>query len=168
MMTVVAGVLMALGLAAEGSGAGVTIQASFRDPARRPTALFIEFTNPSPHSITITGLGQVELAGSGERDVYWGPFALDRFGPIEANARTSMTLGPGERRRVVIDLRDLLWSPSILSVWPSTSFARAVPEGSYDVKVELTGPQGGLAASPSTRATFTVVTGAAPGRSPQE
>ncbi len=140
-----------------------TIEASFREPGRRPTELFVVFRNPSPQAISFTGLAHVSLKGTED---YWGPFDLQRFAPIGPNLRTTLELDAGATKRIVIDLRDLLWGKSIHSIWPSTPFGEAIPEGSYSVTVELEGTDTSRVASPPIQGSFTIVTGAAPSARP--
>lgn len=163
-MTAIATSLLALAPLV-GGGAAPTIEASFREPARRPTGLFVVFRNPSAQSISFTGSARVVLRG---HDDYSGPFDLQRFAPIGPNADTTLELEAGGVRRVVIDLRDLLWGRTIHSIWPSTAFGELVVEGTYSVAVELEGADRSRIASPPVQGTFTVTTGAAPSRSPQD
>jgi hypothetical protein len=163
-MTAIATSLLALAPLV-GGGAVPSIEASFREPARRPTELFVDFRNPSAQAISFSGSAHVALKGD---DDFRGPLDLQRFAPVGPNVRTTLELEPGGIRRVVIDLRDLLWGKSIHSVWPSTAFGEAIAEGTYSVTVEMEGADASRIASLPIQGTFTVVAGAAPRRSPLE
>ena len=145
-----------------GTGAPLTIEASFREQARRPTALYVEFRNPGAQPVSITAYAHVRLTSAiGD---FHAPFDLQRFAPIGPNARTTLDLDAGGARRVVIDLSDLLWGKSISSDWPSEAFAQVVSEGRYSVTVELEGADRKRIVSTPVEGIFTVALGAAPSR----
>jgi hypothetical protein len=155
-----------LALAPMAGGEGTpTIEASFPQPARRPTELLVVFRNPTSQAMSFTGAAHVALKGS---DDLSGPFDLERFAPIGPNTRTTLELEPRGARRVLIELRDLLWGRTIQSIWPSSSFREAVLEGTYSVTVEMEGANRSRIASPAVEGTFTVATGAGPSRSPED
>jgi hypothetical protein len=151
------------GMMAAAAGETVTIDATFREPSRRPTVLFVTFSNPTERTVSITGSARVDLSGGG--DAFWGPFDLERFDPAGPNARpATLRLDPGEVRRVALDLRDLHWARSNSSDWPSQPFGEVVPEGTYVVSLRIREDSVAHVAPAAVQAVFTIAMGAAPSR----
>jgi hypothetical protein len=85
---------------------------------------------PSLHMIALPkkhGLNQNE---------YWAPFAI----PSGASTKMTQKLSPAREtstRSVRLVPGQLLWAPTMSSVWPAEEFAKTVPQGEYNLQVQL-------------------------------
>jgi hypothetical protein len=69
-----------------------------------------------------------------EQSEYWAPFAVPAGASTKVKQKVSAGTGAHGVRLVPTHL---LWAPTKSSVWPSQSFAKAVPTGRYSVQVQL-------------------------------
>jgi hypothetical protein len=71
-------------------------------------------------------------------DEYWCPVALTTEGrPLEANARSKLSLEKGASLELQFDLSQLGWDESASSAWPEENFYELVPPGAYKLRLDV-------------------------------
>jgi len=73
------------------------------------------------------GLGQIE---------YWAPFALSTGVSTRSQQELVPTSKPGPLSVKLLPA-ELLWAPSLSSVWPDGNLVKTVPPGNYSLQVQL-------------------------------
>src|SRR6266480_1158507 len=105
------------------AGAEVSVEIQFEGTAELSVL-------PSVHLIALPKKHNLE-----QRE-YWAPFAVTTGASTKEKQRlTPVTAAHSLSVRVVPS--QLLWAPTKSSVWPSHSFAKAVPPGQYGLQVQF-------------------------------
>ena len=107
----------------------------------KPTSVRVTLRNVSPRPVSFRSLTRLSLRREPEPDrphpPYWAPVDLRSARSPETGEPQEVSLGPGESREVVVDLRHLAWAAADCACWPDDSLARVVVPGRYELVVEV-------------------------------
>jgi hypothetical protein len=113
-----------------------------------PTSVRVTVRSLSPRRVSFPSRTRLSLRRDPGPDrpgpSYWAPLDLRSARSPENDEPQDVSLGPGETREVVVDLRDLLWAAGDCVCWPDGALARVVAPGRYELMVEIEEPDKGF------------------------
>lgn len=114
----------------------------------KPTSVLVTVRSVSTRHVSFRSLTRLSLRREPGADrsgpPYWAPLDLRSARSPETGEPQEVSLGPGESRDVVVDLRDLAWAAGDCACWPDGSLARVVVPGRYELLVEIEEPEKGF------------------------
>jgi len=95
----------------------------------------------SREKTTLTVLASLELIplqtkNDQQGNGYWAPFSLQTGNPPNAWEKLQM-FSSNDATSVVLHPSQLLWAPTISSIWPSQQLFKTAPPGKYRLHIEI-------------------------------